>query len=212
MKKIFTLLVALLIAGFTFAQPYSVTFNVNMQPAIDSGLFDPAGTDNVFISGSPWGWPEPGSNLDLMLTDDDSDIIYTFTCDTVPEGEMQFKFFLVEEGNTNWNRGEWPGDPNRMYTVEADVTLDYDWGIQGQAAVNELSKTNVNVYPNPAVDMLEIESNNGVAELYDINGRMVVEKELSKSNIINVSALSTGVYMLKVENNEGTSVQKVIVK
>jgi hypothetical protein len=96
-----------------------VTMNVDM-----SGLegFDPA-THSVYVSGSIFGWPEPGTNPDLMLTRVDETLIYTISASLAEPGEIQYKYFTdaVAEG---WDGGEWTGDPNRKVYVLAEATLD----------------------------------------------------------------------------------------
>ena len=53
------------------------------------------------------------------------------------------------------------------------------------------------------------------ANVYDIQGRKVLSKNLnysSTSNTINVSMLSTGIYIVKVSNNNQVKTQKVVIK
>jgi uncharacterized protein (DUF2147 family) len=84
-----------------------VTFNVDMSFQITLGNFV-VGTDFLDVAGTlnEWG----GGDL---LTDDDSDGIYTGTF-TVAEGPMEYKFRI----NGNWDTSE-NLPANRMYTVVA---------------------------------------------------------------------------------------------
>ncbi|NRA91864.1 MAG: T9SS type A sorting domain-containing protein [Psychroserpens sp.] len=57
--------------------------------------------------------------------------------------------------------------------------------------------------------------NNTIATLYDIQGRKVLSKGLDSSlnqNRIDVSSLSSGIYVINVENNGQQKSQKVIIK
>ncbi len=214
MRKIFTLLAVMFVASFSFAQTHTVTFNVNVQPAIDSGLFNPAvDTNAIFLAGNIWGWAEPGSDTTLQCTDVDGDKVYTFTCDTVKDGEIQFKFFIIYSGAATWNNGEWAGDPNRTHTISSDTTLNFNWGVNGlAAATKEISNLNITVYPNPASDYVKVNTNNGSAQLFDLSGKVLVNQDLATSNVINTNDLSAGVYIIKIENAEGVYTQKLIVK
>jgi len=53
------------------------------------------------------------------------------------------------------------------------------------------------------------------ADLYDIQGRLVLSEKLdqsSLSNTINVSSISSGVYIIKVSNTNSTKTQKLVIK
>ncbi|WP_323788888.1 T9SS type A sorting domain-containing protein [Psychroserpens sp.] len=53
------------------------------------------------------------------------------------------------------------------------------------------------------------------ATLYDIQGRLVLNEKLEQSNITNtidVSSISSGVYVIKVSNKNSTKTQKLIIK
>jgi hypothetical protein len=54
-----------------------------------------------------------------------------------------------------------------------------------------------------------------VSELYDIQGRLVLSGDLEQSNltnVIDVSSMSTGIYIIKVSNDNSTKTQKLIIK
>ena len=58
-------------------------------------------------------------------------------------------------------------------------------------------------------------SNATTANLYDIQGRLVLSKVLdphATRNTIDISSVSTGVYVVKVNNNNQSKIQKVIIK
>ncbi|MEL0651066.1 leucine-rich repeat domain-containing protein [Algibacter sp. TI.3.09] len=65
-----------------------------------------------------------------------------------------------------------------------------------------------NIYPNPTNGLITMKSkqlNNASVNVYDLNGRVLLTKNISgTSSEINVSKLSSGIYLLKVkvENNE----------
>lgn len=70
----------------------------------------------------------------------------------------------------------------------------------------------VTLYPNPANDVLNVEMTNEVqlVEIYNIQGQKVVT---SNQKQINVSDLSSGMYMVKVQDSENAiATKKVIIK
>lgn len=71
--------------------------------------------------------------------------------------------------------------------------------------------TNLSVSPNPARDIVTITTNETLqsVEMYDVNGRIV---KTSKSNQINVSDLSSGIYMMKISSDKGTTTKKIVVE
>ena len=70
----------------------------------------------------------------------------------------------------------------------------------------------IRVYPNPATDQLNIENSSLLATFYsvcDMNGRVILNGALLKSNLIDLSTLSSGVYLLHITNSEGTLTRKI---
>jgi hypothetical protein len=63
----------------------------------------------------------------------------------------------------------------------------------------EQNATDINVYPNPATTILYVSGSTGIAYLYNLTGKLVLSQDLSQSASINISGLSNGVYLLKVD-------------
>ncbi|WP_395091658.1 T9SS type A sorting domain-containing protein [Vaginella massiliensis] len=84
-------------------------------------------------------------------------------------------------------------------------------------AVTDFSKTEFSIYPNPASEELNVNwsllSNTDTTyEIYDSNGRMVKRAKMTNKKAINVADLASGVYILKLKNNNSTVSQKFIKK
>ncbi|MEQ9263029.1 MAG: T9SS type A sorting domain-containing protein [Owenweeksia sp.] len=82
-----------------------------------------------------------------------------------------------------------------------------------------VSLTRVDVYPNPASEWFRIKSlghTNMSAEIYDLNGRMIMAEESRNGEEleVNVSGLTNGIYLMRVQDKDGNvlSTQKVIVR
>ncbi len=122
MRKLLLFAMAVIFSGSMMAQ-FNVTMNVDMT---DLEGFDPA-THTVYVSGSIFGWAEPGSTTDLMLTQVDETLVYTITAEVAGPGEVQYKFF-TDAIATGWAGGEWEGDPNRKVYVTGETTINDIWG------------------------------------------------------------------------------------
>ncbi|MEM5564282.1 T9SS type A sorting domain-containing protein [Psychroserpens sp. AS72] len=76
----------------------------------------------------------------------------------------------------------------------------------------ELENYTVSVYPNPAIEMLNVNTNLEVIELtlYDVLGKQVLNTKDTKSMTVN--QLNSGSYLLKIETTRGYITKKVIIE
>lgn len=115
-----------------------------------------------------------------------------------------------------------PFDNNGVFNGSAST--GYSGGFTSYFSTKPLSnkqfnKLNVSIYPNPATDILNIQSeelfpDNTTAIIYDVAGKRVLNTVLQNSNFnkINVSNLSSGVYILQIDNQNGSQSLKFIKK
>lgn len=77
------------------------------------------------------------------------------------------------------------------------------------ASLSEASMTSLAVYPNPANDLVTIETAATIerVEVVSLSGQSVLE---TNNSTINVSELTAGVYMILVKTNEGVSSTRLI--
>lgn len=119
--------------------------------------------------------------------------------------------FLAQQGTGN----------SRLDQVE-DFTLDDPAGIQTPDCDAVLGSTDVDttiftVFPNPAKNQININSNvnGGIATvaLFDINGRQVMSTkvDLTNTGIVNISSLSSGVYVVKINTDSASHTQKLVI-
>ncbi|MFT5970696.1 MAG: hypothetical protein ACI8ZO_001211 [Flavobacteriales bacterium] len=74
---------------------------------------------------------------------------------------------------------------------------------------------NLNIYPNPTLDVLKIEgltaSKISFIKLYDMLGNIQLIKEINTSSLsLNISNLNSGVYFLNIEQDGANTVRKII--
>lgn len=83
--------------------------------------------------------------------------------------------------------------------------------------VEDFNKTSFSVYPNPTADKNVTISHNidakGTVSVYTLTGAQVSTAELSAgSQNLNLSSLSAGIYIVKIEAGNQTATQKLIVQ
>lgn len=88
----------------------------------------------------------------------------------------------------------------------AHIVIDYTTGIV------EETLPNINIYPNPSKDWIKID---GLTELsniqiFDVTGKLVLSQEYQVDDRIDISSLTTGMYILNIRNSEGVSSKKII--
>jgi len=100
--------------------------------------------------------------------------------------------------------------------IEVDeIILDDNW-----AAVNYMSASNkenniegLNIFPNPANDVLNITSNSAAdknVQLFDLTGKKVLD--ITTVSTVNVSTLKAGIYVAKITEAGKTATRKVVIK
>ncbi|MFT6842651.1 MAG: hypothetical protein ACJASR_001420 [Psychroserpens sp.] len=96
------------------------------------------------------------------------------------------------------------------------------WGVDSQTIFSEdcslniidiESITSISIYPNPVIDVLKINSQDGLRikslKLYDYLGRLVAQK-LKDLNLIDASHVQSGVFFLRIETDNGVLFKKLI--
>jgi hypothetical protein len=95
-------------------------------------------------------------------------------------------------------------------TDENPYSIFFVQKVTDQSLVNE---QNVRIYPNPVKNVLHIDCQSGdIQELYltDAMGRTIIEINKLIKNYVNTSQLVKGIYMLRIKNNDKTSIHKII--
>jgi hypothetical protein len=108
-------------------------------------------------------------------------------------------------------------DPNPV-EVPLQVYSLVVTGINATGDTKSFAKESFSVWPNPAKGRLNIAmtaalENNAVATIYDMQGRVVLQSNISAADTeLNIENLSSGVYMVNVANGNKNEVKKFIVK
>jgi len=139
--------------------------------------------------------------VDLYLNVDTR--IYNMTIGGVTSGDGAFADPDLLLGGINY----FPGDANSEFYVDNLLFIDGTFGVDDFAA------NNFSVYPNPVEDVLNIQSTNAVQsiEVYDVLGKLVTATTPDViSPTMDMSALNSGIYLVKVTIDGASKTVKVI--
>jgi hypothetical protein len=83
-------------------------------------------------------------------------------------------------------------------------------------AVNNINTgVDARIYPNPATDLLHVEwkGNNAMLSITDISGKEFIAEALPNHNeTVSLHGLNPGLYLVKIISDEGTTIQKLLVR
>ena len=75
----------------------------------------------------------------------------------------------------------------------------------------------VEIYPNPTNGLITVQKTNEInlvsAKIYDINGRLLKDIDLSEMNLekqIDISKLASGIYIISVKSDNSSGVMRLI--
>lgn len=108
---------------------------------------------------------------------------------------------LDGDGDADLLMGE---DEGKMYFYENTIISSTpDWSDQ----------TAIDVFPNPATDRIFLEASQNITsvELYNAMGQMVL-KENQPNQSVSIGALPTGIYVMRLTDTEGQTLEKRIQK
>ena len=125
-------------------------------------------------------------------------------------------------------------DPSGIWTLSVTDSFNQDGGsiddfsieiCDGTATFSNddfvTDQQGFEIYPNPAQDQVTIEFSTtslpaNSINIYNLSGKVVksynFDEQASSSLDLNVSDLSTGVYLVKTESSKGSAVEKLIIK
>jgi hypothetical protein len=184
------------------------TFNVNMTDSIASGYFV-EGTDQLFLGTSMNGWTTPGQDPAYELTESATNDVYTVDVPFLSPGLYYYKYFKVVGSTPSWDNGEWVGDPNREIELIAnDVVVNDIFG--RNVSINDISNE-IKIYPNPSNGTFTIQTKQVCnVEVIDITGKVINTLRVNGNSVMKIQ--TPGVYFLRFTNENGTGVQRVVVK
>lgn len=156
----------------------------------------------------------------LMYASEDGDT-YTLipespeTFAQVMTGDSPPEMFVFPEITASFIRIEVLTNYGDMFTGFAEIAFS---GVPIVLEVSEnIFSEAISLYPNPTNDVITISNTSNIKIdgiiIYDTNGRIVTQIKSIDNNynqMLNVSALSSGIYMVHIHSKEGSSIKRVI--
>ena len=90
-------------------------------------------------------------------------------------------------------------------TDDCDFTLT----VTDVLGVNDETKANIHLYPNPASDVVKISTEVVSATIYDLQGQKLFS---TNEATISVASLKTGVYLIRIETETGYTTKQMVIK
>jgi hypothetical protein len=126
-------------------------------------------------------------NTSLVLVEEYEDLV---------PSSGQYEYYVTAV----WDEGE--SDPSNIVIV--DITV----------GVNEIYMAGVMIYPNPVVNLLNIKADEEIIniELMNLMGQRIIMQNVNElTHQINLSDLQNGIYIIKVELENGTVTRRIAV-
>ena len=134
---------------------------------------------------------------------------------------MQMLGSYTSEQRTNFETGTAPPPPPASWNCVNGDCIDPGNGL-GQynsltacqtacisTDINDVNTNAFSIYPNPVQNELYIDGDYDLINIYNIFGELVLSKE--KSEMINTSLLSNGIYFVDIKSNEKNIIRKITI-
>jgi acid phosphatase len=160
-------------------------------------------------------WAKTNNSLFILTFDEEGNttenhIITIFTGQMVQSGQYSAKINHYSVLHTIEKMYGLPYIDDSL----ALTPITYCWNGNSSASVSPGSLTNGIIYPNPNHGLFFIELSNyrgATAELYNLKGQLIQNNPLESSKTaINTNDLMSGFYLVKIKNNEGVTLRKMI--
>ncbi len=179
--------------------------NENVQGNYGTGQFPPpADPTNPLANSTAYSWPVALPAVDC----------YTFTI-----------YDYYGDGLQEGGGGSWSVKDNNGTVILSESDVNYgamDAGLikNTTASLDEMAAQNVQVYPNPATDVVNVSfenTNDTYVSVMDLQGRVLSTQVASGANGTQVVSISTegfaqGTYVVSVQSNGLTSNSNVVIK
>jgi len=221
MKRVYTFLFAFLVCGAVTAQ--SIVFDPN--PVDVTGTSDVFSheakfkTNNTSAAEVSWLWELDRSDApaEWKFIICDVNLCYAPGVEMCPPDKPN-----IMAGGSNTEAPKVTLQPNGVegtatvffrttdLTTGAETgTLQINYDISGPSSIFESSVAEINIYPNPATEYIQIKNAENVSKgaIYNIVGKEVMSFEYRAGTQYNVSDLNAGLYLVRLFDNTGKALQ-----
>lgn len=129
---------------------------------------------------------------------------------------IKLKFRLVSDQFVNYD-GYYFDDFEFITLLDASSTLPLDTGYIDSSEVAgtfEAYESKWTVFPNPASDLIYVTSkarSGGEIRVTDLRGSLVLKQSIRANDIVDISSLSTGAYVVTIVQGQATHRQKLLI-
>lgn len=175
-------------------------------------------TINTDNKGSQTRWIIRNSNNQTVQQGNGYGNNQTYNIDITLPGTDCYSFRVLDTGSDG-------GATLTLKDAQGNVLIESDGNYgggfteafsRGALGLDEVQISDVNVYPNPSTGIVNLSSKSTIdgVKVYDITGRLVktVSKLASDKTVLNLSNLSSGTYILKIQADNKVVTKKVIIK
>jgi endonuclease I len=110
------------------------------------------------------------------------------------------------------NRNPFIDNPYLATIIWGGTPAEDRWGT---LSTNSLELQELNIYPNPAKDLVNVTIKDNTEtriEIYSVLGKLVFNKKINESMSLNISSLKTGLYLFKFIQNDRITTKKLIIQ
>jgi hypothetical protein len=87
-----------------------------------------------------------------------------------------------------------------MELVENTAARNYQLNVV--TGINDIKNSNIKIYPNPTNNIINIEglnkNENNTIQIFDVQGKLVITKNITEKGTVDLSELNKGVYVIKI--------------
>jgi hypothetical protein len=165
-----------------------------------------------------------GNTLSSVISDWDIDIN-----DWVEREKTEYSYdytYMRQDLMTPFNdryklirRIEYLFEPDLLKSVEWEVVNDFTYfysDLAVSSVTDDISMGELSVYPNPASDYIQVEGDLDTGEarvmMYNVSGKMVMNRVLDPGGRIPVSHLSEGIYVVRLVQGNKVITGKVMIE
>ncbi len=198
--------------------------------AIGTGAADPV--SYYYVKGAGWTWAE---SVIPPISGDDTAPTFTSTPVTTVEPGAVYTYNVTAEdvdGDAITFTGVYPSwltlnasniltgtAPTEIGAHDVTLTITANGASVNQAfvinvgnvGINQIALENIKLYPNPVSNYLRISNANGASiEVYNLVGELVM-KAANITNVVDVTELASGSYIVKIATENGVATRKINV-
>lgn len=198
--------------------PENDSMTKSFESAPDAETFDLVLTLNTDNNGGQTRWIVKNSSNQTIKQGNNYGNNQTYEIDIQLPADDCYSLRILDTGNDG-GASVLLADANGNVLIESDG--DYGGGFtkafsKGALGTNEVELAVVSVYPNPTTGIVNISSEKNIDNVYvyDISGKLLrtFNKLSTDKTVLDLSAFTSGTYILKVETGKKIITRKVIIK